>query len=97
MGVLEYRHMPTLSEAGHEGWFCTFTILQQLKITLAIQVSSSCTKKPSDTGHPSRTKPHLVGHSPTASQGKLPCWTSPLVFGLIALYSAGSCGAYVKF
>ncbi len=34
MGVLEYRNMPTLSEAGHEGWCCTLTILQLLEITL---------------------------------------------------------------
>ncbi len=55
----------------------------QLYLGSSCQGNRYAMEKAGGTARPSRTNSRLPGHSPPASQGGLPCWASPLVFGLI--------------
>jgi hypothetical protein len=72
--LLEYKAMPSLQYVDYDGWFCTFTIQQQLEISLAhsweapVRATRYSTEKAGGTARPSHTKSHLPVHSPPASQ-----------------------------
>jgi hypothetical protein len=77
MGLLEYQAMPSLRDVTHDGWLCTFSIQQQLEIPSArswaapvstVKATAYGIVKAGGTARPSRTKSHLPGHSPPASQ-----------------------------
>jgi hypothetical protein len=73
-GLLEYQAMPSLLDVAHDGLFCTFTISQQLSNPSArswaapVRATGTVRKRQAIQPRPSRTKSHLPGHSPPASQ-----------------------------
>jgi hypothetical protein len=79
MGQLEYQAMPSLRDVAHDGVLCT------LNNRSAPDRGKWCDL----SGQAARTVHHvknhiLLGPSPPAKQpGELPCWASPLAFGLI--------------
>jgi hypothetical protein len=66
MGLLEYHAMHSLRDLAHDGWLCTFTLQQQLEIPSAH--SWAAPVRACGMDRPSRTKSHLLGHSPPARQ-----------------------------
>jgi hypothetical protein len=67
--------MPSLRDVAYDGWLCTVTIQQYIAgYSISSLLGSSCqgnrygTEKAGGTARPSRTKSHLPGHAPPASQ-----------------------------
>ncbi len=74
-GLLEYQAMPSLRDVAHDGWLVVYIYyITEAGHSISLQLDSSCqgnrygTQKAGDTARPSRTKSHLPGHFPPASQ-----------------------------
>jgi hypothetical protein len=83
-----YQAMFSLSDVPHDGWFCTFTIKQQLEIpsarSWAAPVRATCKV---------RIRQAFISGSLSSSQsGGPPCLASPLAFGLIGTNGWGEAG-----
>ncbi len=74
LGLIEYQAMPSLRDVAHDGWLCTFIILQISWKFRQLPAGSSCqgkwyiTEKTGSMACPSHTKSNLPGHSSPASQ-----------------------------
>jgi hypothetical protein len=75
MGLLEFQSMPSLRDVARDRWLFVYIFyIKAAGHSISLQLGSSCqgnrygTQKAGDTARPSRTKSHLPGHSPPASQ-----------------------------
>jgi hypothetical protein len=69
MGLLEYQALPSLRDVAHDGWLCTFTIKQQLKIPSAR--SWAAPVRATGTARQHVQKSHLPDHSPAPPARKV--------------------------
>jgi hypothetical protein len=90
MGLLEHQTVSSLPDVAHDGWLCTLTSSWNFSRLAAGLLGSFCqgnrygTDKAGGTARPSRTKSHLPGHSPSASQaGRRVRPALCIAFGLI--------------
>jgi hypothetical protein len=88
--------MPSLSDATHDGWLCTFIYNRswtfyhlaagQLLSGQPVRYGKGNrygTEKAGGTARPSRRESHLLGHSPPASQAGRRVGPASIAFGLI--------------
>ncbi len=76
MGPLEYQTMPSLRDEAYDGWLPIVATVnnhswkfhQDAAGQLLPGQPRYCMEKAGGTARPSRTKSHLPGHSPPASQ-----------------------------
>ncbi len=89
LDLIHYLAMPSLRDIAHDGCLCTLYNIAAAENSISSQLGSSyqgnryCTEKAGITARPSRTKSHLPGHSPSASQAGRRVGPTPLAFCLI--------------
>jgi hypothetical protein len=93
MGILEYQAMSSLRDVAHDVYGCVHLLYNSGWKFHQLAAGQLLSGHPVHYGRAggmaflSRTKSHLLGHSPPCSQpGRPPCWDSPLAFGLIVTH-----------
>ncbi len=69
MGLLDYQAMPSLRDVAHDEWLCNvYDYYPARSWAGSRQGNRYGTEMAGGTAHPSRTKSHLPGQTPPASQ-----------------------------